>query len=206
MAIEGEIIITAKVTKNTKKEDAAIKRLKSEVSRKASMANKRLNRLEKNDLTSTPAYQQYVKGGSHKFSVRGKSYNELEAELSRVDHFINAKTSTVRGAHSVLKSLASTTGISYKRVGDLNAKASQFFELASKANQYLDNLSGVASAIGYQKIWTQINNYVADNKIDLGDSTNNLDGMISAISGMLEAQQVKDVTDKLYTNIIKSLK
>ena len=101
MAKRGKV----KVTKTKTDEQARkqrIRQLKQEISKKASMANKRLKRLEKNDLTNVPAYRQYVQGGGVKFSVKGKNYNQLQAELSRVNHFINSKTSTVRGTNSVL--------------------------------------------------------------------------------------------------------
>ena len=95
-------------------------RLKAEVSRKASMANKRLVRLEKNNLTSSPAYQKWVdyKGGI-KFSVRNKDYNQLQQELARVNQFIESKTSTVRGLNKVLKEMAKNTGIKYGSIKEL---------------------------------------------------------------------------------------
>ena len=46
--------------------------LKKEVSRMASMANKRLVRLERNELTDLPAYQSWVQNGAIKFSVANK--------------------------------------------------------------------------------------------------------------------------------------
>ena len=57
----------------------AIKEFRREASRLASMANKRVKRLEENGLTDTPAYKAYLETGG-KFSVKGKSYNELQKE------------------------------------------------------------------------------------------------------------------------------
>ena len=57
-----------------------LRELKSEISKKASMANKRLNRLEKNGLTDLPSYKNWVDyNGGVKFSVKGKNYNELKS-------------------------------------------------------------------------------------------------------------------------------
>ena len=52
---------------NSDPQDARIRALKQEISRKASMANKRVQRLERNDLKGTPAYQNYISGGGQKF-------------------------------------------------------------------------------------------------------------------------------------------
>ena len=68
------------------------KAVKAEMSRLSAMANKRLQRLENAGLESSPAYQKWVADGSVKFGVRGKTHNELQAELSRLKNFINAET------------------------------------------------------------------------------------------------------------------
>ena len=151
--------------------DDALRKLKAEVSRKASMANKRLKRLEKNNLTNLPAYQRWVdyKGGV-KFSVKGKDYNQLQQELARVNQFLNDKTSLVRQANKYLKDVANITGIQYKSVKELPEKTKTFFRLASKVEEYLRNVEGSASAIGYQKIWKVINEYVKEEQLEL-DST-----------------------------------
>jgi hypothetical protein len=167
-------------------------RLKAEVSKKASMANKRLVRLENNNLTSTPAYHQWVnyKGGV-KFSVKGKSYNELQQELARLNNFITSTTSTVRGANNVLKEIASNTGIKYGSIKELQAKSKQFFELTSKIQQYLRQTENSASAIGYRKIWEAINTYVQDEKIALGDANLDIDNLVERISQLTNYEAVE---------------
>ena len=159
MAKRGKI----KVTKTKTDEQARkqrIRQLKQEISKKASMANKRLKRLERNDLTNVPAYRQYVQGGGVKFSVKGKNYNQLQAELSRVNHFINSKTSTVRGTNSVLKEIANTAKIKYNNLSELYSNVNQFFSLATKVEDYLNATGQTALAIGYQRVWEAINKYV----------------------------------------------
>lgn len=168
------------------------KRLKAEVSRKASMANKRLVRLENNNLTDTPAYKKWVdyKGGV-KFSVKGKDYNQLQQELARLNNFIDSTTSTVRGANKVLKEIAENTGIKYGSVKELQAKSKQFFELTSKIEQYLRQTENSATAIGYRKIWEAINQYVQDEKIALGDANLDIDGLTQKIAEITTYEQVE---------------
>ena len=173
MAKRGKI----KVTKTKTDEQARkqrIRQLKQEISKKASMANKRLKRLERNDLTNVPAYRQYVQGGGVKFSVKGKNYNQLQAELSRVNHFINSKTSTVRGTNSVLKEIANTAKIKYNNLSELYSNVNQFFSLATKVEDYLNATGQTALAIGYQRVWEAINKYVEQEGKILLDTTRDL--------------------------------
>ena len=173
MAKRGSI----KVTKTKTDEQARkqrIRQLKQEISKKASMANKRLKRLERNDLTNVPAYRQYVQGGGVKFSVKGKNYNQLQAELSRVNHFINSKTSTVRGTNSVLKEIANTAKIKYNNLSELYSNVNQFFSLATKVEDYLNATGQTALAIGYQRVWEAINKYVEQEGKILLDTTRDL--------------------------------
>lgn len=183
--------VYANITKDDESKQTALQVLKAEVSRKASMANKRLVRLERNNLTHLPAYQQWVdyKGGV-KFSVRGKDYNDLQKELARLNNFINAKTSLVRQANAHLKEIATMTGISYNKVSELPALTRGFFELASKIEQYLRNVEGSASAIGYQKIWEVINKYVKDENSELLAGVSDMESAIPIISEMIQLEHM----------------
>lgn len=163
-------------------------RLKKEVSRKSSMANKRIKRLEKNDLTSLSAYQQYADGGSVKFGVAGKDYNQLQSELARVNSFIKNKTSLVRQANAQMKNIASDTGLTYGSVKELPKKLSNFFELASKIEQYLRNVEDSASAIGYQKIWEVINTYVQEEDAELDEILSGGQDMMSSVITHLQME------------------
>lgn len=151
-----------------------------------SMANKRLARLEKSNLTDSPAYQKYVDSkGNAKFSVKGLDHNQLQQEMSKVKKFVQSKTSTVRGINSTLKEMANNTGIKYKNLKELRDKSKSFFELSSKVEQYLRNVDDIASAIGYQKIWEAINTYVKNESIDLKESENDIDSMVQAVTGLI---------------------
>lgn len=141
--------------------------LKKEVSRMASMANKRLKRLERNELTDLPAYQSWVKGGAIKFSVKGKDYNQLQAEFWRLKRFLDNKTSLVRGANKYLREMAENIGIKYNSLAELKAKSKEFFRLAEKIKEYYKMSELSALALDYQKIWEQINVQIKKGILDL---------------------------------------
>jgi hypothetical protein len=197
----------ARVRISRKNVDARTRALLTEVQRKASIANKRLERLERNNLTDLPAYRSWVDyGGGVRFSVAGKDYNELQAELARVNHFLNSKTSLVREANKYLKDIARMTGVKYEKVSELPDKLSNFFKLASQVEQYLRLTEQSASAIGYQKIWEVINKYVEEERQDLEkvfEAGEDLIPRISnAISSSLSAEMVEDMKQwKLWDEI-----
>ena len=170
------------------------KQYRKEASKVISMANKRLARLEKSNLTDSPAYAKLVDSkGNPKFSVRGLDHNQLQSEMSKVKKFVQAKTSTVRGINTTLKDMANNTGIKYKNLKDLRSKASSFFNLASKVEQYLRNVEDVASAIGYQKIWEAINQYVKSENLEFGEVEDSLDGLTNIVDGLLNGYDKGDI-------------
>lgn len=147
------------------------KRLKKETSRLASMANKRLARLESNNLTMMPAYMAWESNGSIKFSVKGKTYNQLQSEYWRVKKFIDDRTSTVREANAFLKRMAEATGIQYGSLDELKQSSAMFFELASKIEQYNRTIDESVRAMDYQRIWSEINQYIRVDDINLAEAT-----------------------------------
>ena len=164
-----------------------VKENRKKISRLVSLANKRLKRLEDAGLNDSPAYQKWVEAGAEKFSVKGKDHNQLQRELSRLKNFIESETSTVRGVNNVLKRMAQNTGIEYSNMQELKDNAKTFFELSSKVEQYLRTVDDIASAIGYQKIWESINQYVKDERITLSDAKMNIDQMTKVVTDMLKA-------------------
>ena len=162
-----------------------IRMYRAQASRLASLANKRVARLESNGLTDSPAYKAYIETGG-KFGVRGKDHNQLQSEVARLKKFIESTTSTVKGVTNTLKEMASNTGIKYENLKDLRSKAAKFFELSSKVEQYLRTVDDMASAIGYQKIWEAINQYVKSGEIDLSSSDGDIDGMVKAITDAIK--------------------
>lgn len=184
------------IKKELEAKEQRLKAYRKEASRLASMANKRIKRLEKNDLKDTPAYQSLLVSGKDykehpKFQVRGKDYNELQKEVARMNKFLNSNTSTVRGAHNLLKEMAKNTGIKYKNLKELKSKSKMFFGLASKIEQYLRTVEDMASAIGYQKIWQQINKYVQENGLNLDGSEHDIEDLTMKIVNAMDIYDEK---------------
>lgn len=152
-----------------------------EASRLASIANKRIERLERNKLRDAPAYKRYIQDGGAKFGVKGKTFNQVQSEVARLNRFLNSETSTIRGANRVLTEMAANTGIKYKNLKELRDKSGKFFELASKVEQYLRTVEDMASAIGYQKIWEAINVYTQAQGVDLSSGKLDVDQMTEAV-------------------------
>ena len=152
-------------------DDSNFKLWKKEISRKVSLANKRLRRLEKNNLTDQPAYRTWKNyNGGEYFSVKGKNFNELQAENARLNNFLNSATSTVRGANKQLKEVAERFDLKYSSVKDLPLITKRYFELTSKAGQYLQNVEGSLSAITSDQQFEIVSDYVKEAKIDLAAS------------------------------------
>ena len=159
--------------------------LRKEVSRKASLANKRLARLEKNGLTDSPAYQKFLEGGGTKFSIRGKTGSELTKELIKINNFIEMKTSTIKGLNQVLKDTADRVGVEYKNIKQLQAYSSKFFELYNKSMQYLDTVENLGHAFDSTEVMETVRQLVKQEKISLTDSEAALDEMIKRVSDTL---------------------
>lgn len=168
------------------------KELRAEVSRMASMANKRLNRLENNNLTMLPAYQAWEQNGSIRFSVKGKDYNQLQAEFWRLKNFLDDRTSTVREANAFLREMAENTGIQYNGLEDLKNKSAMFFELAEKIREYNQAIGQAAQALDYQKIWQQINTAVQQDAIDLSEAVSSDEQLERFLDFMKDVQPVED--------------
>lgn len=167
-------------------------RLKKEVSRMASMANKRLRRLESNDLTNLPAYQAWERNGSIKFSVKGKDYNQLQSEYWRLKGFLDARTSTVREANKFLREMAEDTGIKYHGLADLKEKSKQFFELADKIKEYYKKIDETAKAIDYRAIFEQINVMVEQGMAELGAEESTEEILNKFLEQMEKLEPVED--------------
>lgn len=182
----------ARERQREKAKQALINAKKREIQSLMNKANKRLKRLEKSDLKSSPAYQGlYRQGGwtkeESRFGVRGKTAKEINAEYIRIRRFLDDKTSTVRGALNVLADTAKNVGLSYNSKRDLIKIAPKFFELASKAEQYLKTSGRLAEALDYNRIHKVINNLVKAGEIDLKnveDVTTKVNTLIEEINNL----------------------
>ena len=136
------------------------KKYRQEASRKVSMANKRLKRIEQQNLSMSPAYKKWIDEGGQKFGIRGKSMEEVRVEVARLNKFLKQTTSTVRGTKKYLRNIAGQVGIKqWGSFQSLNHQLRGFFEVADRVQEYLKNSKEVAVSIGYKKIWEQVNEY-----------------------------------------------
>ena len=166
---------------------------KREIQKLLNKANKRLKRLEKANLKTSPAYQGlYREGGwtekESRFGVKGKTAKEINREYIRIKKFLNDSTSTVRGATKVLKETAKNVGLKYRNVRELKEIAPKFFELASKARQYLESSNRQAEALDYNKIFNAVNRLTKKGKLDLAnvvDVGERVNAIINEIDDMM---------------------
>lgn len=68
--------------------------------RLVSAGNKRLRRAEEKGITS-PAFA-YIENSGGYFSTKGKNLNQLRAEFVRAKNFLEAETSTIKGAEKFI--------------------------------------------------------------------------------------------------------
>ena len=182
------------------------KATRTEVSRKASLANKRIARLEKNGLTDSPAYQKFMESGGQRFSIRGKTGSELTKELIKINNFIEMKTSTVRGLNQVLKDTAARVGVTYKDMADLHKQSSKFFELYNKAMQYLDTVENMGHAFDSTEVMESVRQIVKQEKIDLSDSETLVDEMITKVTDLLTNANALDDDFNSFVDWMKIIK
>ena len=135
-------------------------------------AKRNIRDLQSHNLGDTPAIQKLEENGKIKFSVKGKTYNELQSDYFRLKRFMEAETSTVKGATNVLENIAKNINIQYNDLNEIIVKSRVFFDIASKVEQILESQSQLAFTMGYQTIWTAVNNMVERKKINLQDMPN----------------------------------
>lgn len=182
--------VEIKVTKSKGRSPFTAKerKLRQEASRLSSLANKRLKRMEQQNLQKSPAYQSWVDSGGAKFGVRGKTMEQVQAEVGRLNKFINQSTSTVTGAKNYFKKIGRNVGITeFKDIPDLQNKLNSFFQITGKVKEYLHNSKEIGVAIGYQKIWEIVSDYVqevGDDVVDVEQAVLNIAGKINSASAM----------------------
>ena len=177
------------------------KKYRQEASRKVSMANKRLKRMEEQNLTMSPAYKKWVDEGGQKFGIKGKSTQEVRAEVARLNKFLNQTTSTVRGTKKYLTNVAEQVGITnYDSVQSLNSQLNDFFEVSDRVREYLKNSKEVSVSIGYKKIWEQVNEYAET----VGKEFNDLNKDIVEIAKSITQANAYNKLDNLTDEFLKT--
>lgn len=173
------------------------RKLREEARRLVSMANKRLKRLEEQNLINAPAYRKWVEDGAQKFSVKGKSKEEVKQEVARMNAFLKMQTSTVRGAKQYFENVANEVGINnYKDFSDLQEKLNTFFEITGKVKEYLYNSKEIGVAIGYQKVWEVVSDYVEEVGSELALTEENVLEMTEKIFKSVTHNEMDRMLDK----------
>lgn len=133
--------------------------LAKKTSQLASVANKRMTRMEKSGIES-PAYksaQKYLgkEDAPKRFSVRGKGINELRAEFIRLKQFLESKTSTLKGHKEVRKEF-------YKRLGVPEGEEmseddeSEFWDAYNELEPYISQLIRYENKQGFfYSVWSE---------------------------------------------------
>lgn len=172
------------------------RKLRQEASRLSSLANKRLKRMEEQNLTDTPAYRQWVDDGGAKFGVRGKTTAQVQAEIGRLNKFINQATSTVSGAKNYYRNIAGSVGIAdWESIPDLQNKLNNFFSITGKVKEYLHNSKEIGVAIGYQKIWEVVSEYVQEVSSETMDAEKAVMDVAEKLMGAVANKKVGDTLD-----------
>ena len=192
--------IEIKVTETVRSKFTAEERkLRQEASRLSSLANKRLKRMEQQNLQSSPAYQSWVDSGGAKFGVRGKTMEQVQAEIGRLNKFINQTTSTVRGAKNYYRKVGQNVGITeYKDIPDLQNKLNNFFEITAKVKEYLHNTKEIGVAIDYKKIWEIVSDYVEE----VGDGIEDVENAVLEITEKIVPASTMGHANKLLDSFL----
>lgn len=164
--------------------------LQAQVNQMANEANRRLDDLIANEMDS-PAFSQWVKNGEVRFGVQGKTYQEVQAEYWRTKNFLDAKTSTVKGAQDVLDQISRNTGFTGNSGQLTQDEAREFFKLADKISEYYEMTGESAKALDYQLIWEQINTAIQKKDFVI-DGTN---------AGVRDIEEIAKITEKIEEEI-----
>jgi len=178
------------------------RKLRAEARRLVSMANKRLRRIEQQNLINSPAYRKWVEDGAQKFSVKGKNMEEVGQEMARMNDFLRKQTSTVKGAKQYFKNVANEVGIKkFDDFTDLQKKLNTFFETTAKVKEYLYNSKEIGVAIGYQKIWEVVSDYVEEVGHELELTEETVLEMADKLFGSVANSEMDRILDEWINNL-----
>ena len=179
------------------------RKYRQEASRKVSMANKRLKRLEEQDLSMSPSYKKWIDDGGQKFGIKGKTTEEVKAEVARLNKFLKQTTSTVKGTKKYLTNIASQVGIkNYDSYQSLNSQLNDFFEVSDRVREYLKNSKEIAVSIGYKKIWQEVNEYAETVGKDFASLNKDIVEIASSITHANAYSKLDDLTEDFLKSFI----
>lgn len=174
--------------------------LAKEVSRLAQMANKRMQRLENNDLQMSSAYKTWESQGKPHYSVRGKDYQGLQSEYWKIRKVIDNVSSTVRGANAQLRKTASALGFNGNdTLSNIKSNLSGYWELYSKVQQYMGTIENEGYNIGSPRLQEMISNYVKTNKGALNDVDSINDSMKNIVDQIQQTYGISPTIENWHT-------
>ena len=176
------------------------KKKRRELSRLCAMANKRAKRLEDKGWTDVPAYQSMIKSGKPRFGVRGlKTSREVNAEMIRVNHFLESITSTIKGATGYLQDLATNMGVSGMKVSEIQQHAKQFFQIVKMVQKRLTNEEN--KIYSSTRLFNAVSAQFKAISMVLNDTASVEDKLQTIISSLRKVEKVEDGYEGFTDNI-----
>lgn len=189
-------------SKLTKEEKA----LRREASRKASMANKRLQRLEEQGLVNTPAYRSWFEAGGVKFGVRGKTQREVQYEMARLDRFLEMQTSTVRGAKKNLRNIAERVGIyNWENYKDLEQQINEYYYLQRKVLEYSRNIKEIGTSLNYEKVGEVVADYLEEVDGVISDTGDEVVEITQRVIEAISREKMTEELERLQQSVINMI-
>lgn len=189
---------STKTESNTDKLKAKEKAERAEARRLVSMANKRLRRLEQQNLQDTPAYKSWYNNGAVKFSVKGKNHKEVKHEMSRINKFLNQVTSTVTGAKTNLKDIANRINITtWDNFDDLQKRISDYYELSNRVLELARITRNWAESFNYEKVGEIVAEYMEEVNGQVTKSDEEILMLANRVAKAVGAQAMSNELDKL---------
>lgn len=180
--------------------------LRREASRQASMANKRLKRLEEQDLTNTPAFKSWYDDGGVKFGVRGKTNREVQHEMARMKKFLNMQTSTVTGAKKNLENIANRINIyHWDNYKDLEKQIANYYSLQQKVLEYSSNIKEIGVSLNYQKVGEYVADYLNETNGEIQETGEEVLKITKHIMESIGNQKMSEELERLANQMDKML-
>ena len=176
------------------------KKKRKELSRLASMANKRIKRLEEKGWTDVPAYQSMIKNGKPHFGVRGlKTSRDVNNEYIRVKHFLDSITSTVKGATGYLQDLATNMGVGGMKVSEIQQHAKQFFQIVKMVQKRLTKEEN--KIYSSTRLFNAVSAQFKAISMVINDTASVEDKLQTIISSLRKVEKVEDDMEGFTDNI-----
>lgn len=141
--------IQEQYTKEAQQEYRQSKSERRKAQRLIDKANKRIERLQNNELRSASVALRNLQLETKKFTIKGKKGNELKEYMNKVNDFLAAQTSTIKGLKSYIKdfgnrlqmgtkdlSQIANVMVSNRAVWDIESKLFQFFSNSKSGQNY----------------------------------------------------------------------